>query len=592
MRSGVERRGRLEALWLVIAAGGAALGLRLAQMQILDAASYREAAERNRSQMIYQTAPRGRIYDRHGELLATSAPAFSLVFLPHRGRTGLAALAGELARQLGRDPEEILKTLQEAAREESAVTLADNLPAPVFFRLSELKALYPGVDLILEARRYYPFGRFSSHFLGYMGRMNRREWRALRSQGYRLDSRVGKLGLEKIFEGELRGRDGGLRMEVDAQGRLKRILGTLPWRPGGDLRLTLDARVQAAADEALRATGTGRGAAVAIDPRNGDLLALSSQPDFDPNALLSAAAASARVGALPEFDNAISGTYPPGSTFKPIVGLAALNERRVRPQESFYCPGSFRLGVRTFLCWEHKGHGSVSWLEGLAKSCDVYFYNAGLRAGGALIERYSRAFGLGSRVGLGGFSTERPGNLFGPQARGLAGRGWHRGDTLNLSIGQGELLVTPLQMAVVAASLANRGTVWRPRYTSRVVYADGRPDYVQGPEILGRVQADGSAWDQVQRALELAVSSGTGMGARVPGLSVAGKTGTAQNPFGEDHAWFIAYAARPGEPAAIAVAVLVENGGHGGAVAAPVARRMIEARFGRPGPFPSGGGAG
>ncbi|MFI5350787.1 MAG: penicillin-binding protein 2 [Elusimicrobiota bacterium] len=580
-------RERLEILWVVLAAAGAALGLRLAQLQILDSAEYRVMAERNASQMIYQAAPRGRIYDRKGETLATSQAAYSLIFLPGKGkaRQDLEPLARELGRQLGRDPQDLLETLDEAEREQSAAALAENLPTATFFQLSELKTLYPGVDLITEARRYYPFGRFASHLLGFMGKMNPREWRERKSKGYRADSRIGKMGLEGAFEEELRGRDGGIQMEVDAQGRLKRRLGEIEWQPGSNIHLTIDAAVQKAADEGLRKSLTGRGAAVAIDPRTGEILAMSSQPDFDPNALLSTDPEEVKrtSQALPEFNNAIAGAYPPGSTFKPIVSLAALSEGRIAPSDTFYCPGFFKLGSSVFHCDKHEAHGAVSFLKGLAESCNVYFFNVGLKTGGDRIERYARAFGLGQKTNI-SLRGEKSGHLFGPETRRKSGKGWYDGDTLNLAIGQGELTVTPIQMAVVAAALANRGTVWRPHFTQKIVYVDGRPDFVQRPERLGQVLARDSAWDLVQKAMEVVVSSGTGYPARIPGLVVAGKTGTAQNPHGKDDAWFIAYAARPGEPASIAIAVLVENAGYGAVAAAPVAKKMILASFGMPDP--------
>lgn len=574
---------RLEILWWAIAASCVALFLRLFQLQIVESAEYRLAAERNRSQVIFQTAPRGRIYDRNGVAIATSRPAFSLIFLPSKysAQQDLETLASELGRQLGKDPQDILDSLEQAVHDESVVRLAENLPQSAMFQLSELKTIYPGVDLIIEARRYYPFGRFASHLLGYMGKMNPREWRARKMQGFRADERIGKVGLEGLFEDELRGHDGGIRMEVDAQGRLKRELERVPWEAGSNLHLTIDASVQRAADEGLRATFTGRGAAVAIDPRNGEILAMSSQPDFDPNTLLSVETGDARkrTNEIPEFNNAISGAYPPGSTFKPIVGLAAFDSEKITRNETFTCPGYFVLGDHTFLCWFHSGHQRVSWLRGLAQSCDVYFYNVGLKVGAAAIERFAREFGLGTKTNV-ALRGEKSGHLFGPETRKKTGKNWYDGDTINLSIGQGEMTVTPMQMAVVTAALANRGTVWRPHYTQKIVYSDGRPDFVQQPEKVSEVVAKTEAWDAVQEGMEIVVSSGTGYPARIPGLVVAGKTGTAQNPHGEDHAWFIAYAGKPGEPASIAVAVLVENGGHGGVTAAPVAKNMILARFG------------
>ncbi len=581
-------RERLELVWLAISLIGAVLGLRLAQLQLKDAAEYRRLSDINSSLTIYQNAPRGRIYDREGREIATNQAASSLIFLPRKGQSvrDLEPLAQELGRRLNRDPQELLETLERADRDESAVRLAENLPRGTMFQLRELQTLYPGITLIDEARRYYPYGRFASHLLGFMGKMGPREWRERKAKGYRADSRIGKMGLEGAFEDELRGHDGGKRMEVDAQGRLKGELGSTPSEPGSNIYLTIDTAVQKAADGGLRKTATGRGAAVAIDPRTGEILAMSSLPDFDPNALLSTDPGEVKRSAqgLPEFNNAIAGAYPPGSTFKPIVGLAALNEGRITPSDAFFCPGRFELGSHTFLCWDHKGHKRISWIMGLAQSCDVYFYNLGLKTGGDRIERYARAFGLGAKTNV-ALRGEKAGHLFGPETRSRSkNKSWYDGDTLNLAIGQGELLVTPIQMAVVAAALANRGTVWRPHYTRKIIYADGRPDYVQRPERAAVVAAKDAAWDQVQEGLRVVISSGTGYPARIPGLVVSGKTGTAQNPHGEDHAWFITYAARPGEPASIAVAVLVENGGHGGVTAAPVAKKMILAYFGMPDP--------
>jgi penicillin-binding protein 2 len=579
-----ESTERLGRLWIVISLVGLGLGLRLFQMQIIQGAEYRLAAERNRSQLIHQNAPRGRIYDRGGLPVATNAPAFSLIFLPGKGREheDLHPLAQELSKQLGQDAEELHDKLQQAVREEAAVRLAENLPTQTMFRLSELKTVYPGVDLIVEARRYYPYGRFASHLLGYMGKMSPREWKDRRSKGYRVDARIGKMGLEKLFENELRGQDGGIRMEVDAQGRLKRMLEKLPWEAGSNIHLTLDVATQKAADDGLRASVTGRGAVVAVDPRDGSVLALSSLPDFDPNSLLSPDAAEVQrtIAELPEYNLATAGTYPPGSTFKPLVGLAILNEGKATPEETVFCPGYYDgLGARTFLCWEHKGHKRVDWLQGLAKSCDVYFYTMGRRVGGAAIERYAKLFGLGHKVRL-DLGGEKAGHMFGPEQRKAAGKEWYEGDTLNQAIGQGELLVTPLQMAVVSAAFANRGSVWRPHYIDRIEYADGRPDFVVKAEKLGLVPAKEEAWRQVDAAMQLVVSSGTGIQTKIPGLVIAGKTGTAQNPHGDDHAWFIAYAAKPGEPSSIAVAVLVEHGQHGASAAVPIARRVILAHFG------------
>ena len=575
-------QGRLNFLWILFWLAGTVLGLRLMQLQILENVEYKLQAERNRSQIIYQTAPRGRIYDRSGIPLATNIPAFSLIYMPGKRKENvdLRPLAEELSKELKQDPNDLYEKLQQAQKDEVAARLAENLPQQTMFRLSELKTIYPGVDLIVEARRYYPFGKMASHLIGYMGKIDARNWKDLKNKGYRPDARIGRLGLEGKFESELRGRDGGIRMEVDAQGRLKRVLERIEWQPGSNIHLTIDAPTQKAADEALRTSITGKGAVVAIDPRNGNILALASAPSFDPNALLSSdpAVVKAQIAGLPEFNYAISGTYPPGSTFKPIVSAAGLNEERITPQDSIVCPGYFYLGTKRFFCWEHKGHGVVSFLRGMEQSCDVYFYKMGLKMGSNLIERYAREFGLGATTGI-ALSGEKKGHMFGPEARAAVNRSWYDGDTVNLSIGQGELLVTPIQMASVASTLANRGTIWRPHYAKKIEYNEGRPEYVQKPERAGTVKLKDSVWDLIHHGMALVVTDGTAHQAIIPGLEVRGKTGTAQNPLGKDHSWFIAFANKPGEASEIALAVLVMNGGHSSGVAPPIAHKVITAYY-------------
>jgi penicillin-binding protein 2 len=569
-------------VWHICAAAGILLAVRLAQLQIIEGGRYRLAAEKNSTQMIYQTAPRGRIYDRNGVALATNEPAFSLIYLPSKlgQKAELGPLARELATQLHEDPQSLLERLEEAVSEQAAVRLAENLPPKTMFRLSELQTLYPGIELIVEARRSYPFGSFASHLIGYMGKMDKRSWLSFKSHGYRIDSRIGRIGLEGRFESELRGQDGGIRMEVDAQGRIKRALEKMPWQPGSNVRLSIDYDIQKASDDALRRSVTGRGAIVVIDPKDGSILALSSAPDFDPNVLLAydPSLPKRRALELPEFNRAISGTYAPGSTFKPIVSLAGLNEGKLNPRDTIFCPGYFELGKNRFACWLKNGHKKTDFLQGFSQSCDVYFYKAGLKIGASTIERYARMFGLGQKTHV-ALLGEKAGNLFGPQSRAENGRSWYDGDTVNLSIGQGELLVTPMQMAVVAATLANRGTIWRPHYIDRIEFADGRPEYKQKSEKVGSVAIQDSVWDLLDQAMVLVVTSGTAHQAAVPGISVRGKTGTAENPSGEDHAWFIAYAGRPGEAPTIALAVLVENGGHGSSAAVPLAHDVIAAAF-------------
>jgi len=593
MRQRGVRYERLNMLLIAFYGGAALFGARLLHMQVIRNVYYSRAAESNRTQIIHQAAPRGRIYDRNGRVIATSRPTFSLIYLPgaEKAPEYLERLAGSLAKELHRKKEDLLSLLQQAQRLESAIHLAENLPLKPMFRLSELKTVFPGVDLVVEARRYYPEGAHGGHLLGYMGKMDKRSWRKLRSRGYRIDSWIGRSGLEKRFENVLRGIDGETRMEVNAQGSLKRKIGEVPWRQGSNLTLALDSRIQKAVEEALRVSPSKTGAAVVLDPRSGAVLAMASIPDFDPNLFLLPDWDEAKdaLKDFPEFNRAISGTYAPGSTFKIIVGAAMLEEGKVAPSDTVFCPGRFRLGRRTFRCWEKKGHRRVDWIAGLTHSCDVYFYKSGLRASGALIEDYSRRFHLGKKTGV-ILRGENAGNLFGPQARRERKRSWYEGDTVNLSIGQGELLATPVQMAVVIAAVANQGTLWRPHFTERIESSDGRVLYEQKPQELGRVELKPATWELIHQALVSVIKNGTGRRVNIPGLVVAGKTGTSQNPRGEDHAWFVAYAGREGEEPEIAVSVLVEHGGHGSSAAGPVARKALEAAFeiasGRPAPRP------
>lgn len=581
MPSGAVFQERLRILWVVLYCGVAALGIRLVQVQVLRNVYYTKVAERNRTQVIYQTAPRGRIYDRNGDVIATNRPTFSLIYLPSKkeGGLNLQGLAADLSEEINRGREALAETLNDAVREQAAIHLAENLPLKAMFKLSEIKTIYPGVDLIVESQRHYPRGAFASHLLGYLGKLDRPAWLSLRGNGYRLDSRVGRTGIEKLFERELRGVDGEIRMEVDAQGHIKRFLDQIPGKAGGNISLNLDARLQAAAEDALRASPSGRGAAVVMDPRNGEVLAFASVPDYDPNQFLQTDKDGVRVPLekVPEFNLAISGTYPPGSTFKIVTSAALLNENKMSPQEKFHCSGSYKVGNRVFRCWEKKGHGYQDWLDAITHSCDVYFYHAGLRIGGETLERYERMFGLGEETHI-ALTGEKRGNRFGPQARASRGKSWYDGDSANLAIGQGELLVTPIQMAVLISAVANRGTLWRPQFTRRIEYAEGGV-YEQKPEALGQITLKDRTWDLLQQGLLRVVEAGTGVGVRVPGVSVAGKTGTAENPHGDDHAWFVAFAGKPGEAPSLALSVLVQHGGHGSSAAGPVARKIIETAF-------------
>ncbi|MBU2575210.1 MAG: penicillin-binding protein 2 [Elusimicrobia bacterium] len=574
-------RDRLDILWLCVAAVGLVFFLRLVNLQILMHTYYRNIAEKNRTQILPQSAPRGRIYTRDSAAVAANKPSFSLIYFPGRLRSvdTMDKIAASLARRLSVPFEELRASLYKAVKKEAPMRLAENLSLKAMFSLSELKTLYEGIDIIVEARRYYPFGNYLSHLTGYISKMDAKEWAIYgKNKNYSMDSRVGKTGLEKKYEKNLKGKDGGIYLEVDARGKLNRILESRKWAPGADIYLTVDSKIQAAAEAGLKKSSTSRGAVVAIDPRSGAVLAIASMPDYDPNRFVSYSDEKTEddFKELPEFNVAIQGTYPPGSIFKIVSAVAAFESGRLDPAEAFFCPGYYDAGSRVFKCWEKKGHGRMDFMQGLTHSCDVYFYNLGLKTGALNIEKYSRAFRLGMPTGI-PLPDEKSGNVFGPSKRAARKSYWFIGDTLNLSIGQGELLVTPIQMAQMAAAVANGGVFWRPYYVERVVNSEGKDVFKGKPELLSKVVLKDSTWALIRDGLKQVVLEGTGRAAKINGVEVFGKTGTAQNPHGKDHAWFVAFARLPGEDSEIAVAVLVEYGEHGASSAAPIARDVIKA---------------
>ncbi|NLO91625.1 MAG: penicillin-binding protein 2 [Elusimicrobia bacterium] len=581
---------RLAHIWALAYIGGAIIAMRLVDIQILRHDYYRNAAERNRTQVIYQTAPRGRVITADSVVVAASQPSFNLIYLPG-GRNEPAymkRLTDDFSSKLGVPPLELRKKLQAGFERGRPVKLAENLSSKTMFSLAEMKTIYPGVDIVSEAKRSYPQGPFASHLMGYMGRLSQRDKQMLLDEGkdYRMDSRVGKSGIEKVFERQLKGRDGGLFLEIDAQGRLQGVLQSEPWESGSDIHLTLDYKVQKAAEDGLRNSLTQKGAVVAINPLNGDLLALASLPDFDPNIFVTYSDSETDKEALrsvPEYNLATQGMYAPGSIFKIIVGAALLESGKMDPQEKVFCPGYYKAAGRVFKCWEKKGHGHVDFMEAMTHSCDVYFYTMGLRVGPAAIEKFERGFRLGMTSEL-LISGEKSGHVFGPQGRTKARSYWFQGDTLNLSIGQGELLVTPIQMAQMMSAVANKGNFWRPNYIEKIV---GPEPFRKKTELLSTVNLNPETWHLLWSSLKSVVDEGTGQPAKIKGLEVYGKTGTAQNSQGDENAWFVAFAREPGKAPKIAVAVLVQHGLHGSSAAAPIARQVIEAAYGLSQPKPA-----
>ncbi len=591
---GAARRERLMA-WAVTAVFSLIL-LRLFTMQVLQGGRYRELSEENRIRVEVLTAPRGEIRDRKGRLLADSVPSFTVTLDPFdRAYQDDPALLDStvvrLAALLGENPDDFReKVKRERRRSFTPIRLKRNVPMGSVAFVSEHAATLPGVDVESEPLRRYPLGPMGSHLLGYVGEVSDKELEDPAYANYLRGDLVGRMGIERQYEAWLRGVDGKRFVEVNALGRKAELLGdkrpVLP-RRGADLTLTIDLDLQRAAEEAFEPGA--RGAVVAIDPRTGEVLALASRPNYDPNEFSTGISLKrwkelSEGGNYPLFNRAVQAAYPPGSTLKPFVALCGLATRVIDAGTTFRetCDGAFQFGSRAFRCWNPRGHGTLAMRAAIAQSCDVYFYQLGIRLGLDRLAEFMKGIGLAERSGI-DLPQERRG-LF-PDGAWYdkhygAGR-WSRGLVLNLSIGQGEASVTPVKLAQITAMIANGGTLWRPhlvRGASRdgaaVAIAPARAD-----SVTRHVVFEPSMLRRVQEAMEAVVydQHGTGALSRVEGVRVAGKTGTAQNPHGEDHALYICYA--PADAPEIALAVLAENAGHGGSEAAPIAQKVLQAYF-------------
>jgi penicillin-binding protein 2 len=590
---GAARRERV-LRWAVVAIFGFLL-LRLFTMQVLQGTRYRELSEENRIRVEVLTAPRGEIRDRKGRLLADNVPSFTVTLDPFEDvfkdrPATLDSIIVRLGAILEEDPSVLReKVKRERRRSFVPIRLKRNVDMKSVAYVSEHAAALPGVDVEAEPLRRYPWGPMGSHLLGYVGEVSDKELDDPRYSEYLRGDLVGRMGIERQYESTLRGVDGKRFVEVNALGRKAELLGDkrpiLPQR-GTDLTLTIDLDLQRAAEEAFEPGA--RGAVVAIDPRNGDVLALASRPNYDPNEFSTGISFKrwrelSEGGNYPLFNRAIQAAYPPGSTLKPFVVLCGLGTHAIEPGTTFRetCDGGFQFGSRRFKCWNPNGHGTVAMRGAVAQSCDVYFYQLGVRLGLARLAEFMSQFDLSNRSGI-DLPQERKG-LF-PNAawydkRYGAGK-WSRGLVLNLAIGQGETSVTPIKLAQITAMIANGGMLWRPRLVREAVAAGAKaPPPARPDSISRRLAFDERQMQRVRESMEAVIydQGGTGGMAKVEGVRVAGKTGTAQNPHGEDHALFICYA--PADAPEIAIAVLVENAGHGGSEAAPVAQKVLNAYF-------------
>lgn len=587
-------RQRLSGTLICVLAFFLILLARLYYLQVVKGAEFRRLSENNCVRLQSIPPPRGLIFDRNGVLVVDNRPSFNVsIVLEHAKNPKRAVL--KLAEFLKVAPDTLLAKLDEARGWPSfkPIVLRRDLSRDAVAVIEAHKLDLPGIVITVEPMRHYVEGEAVSHLIGYLSEISEEELKSGHFPDNRIGDFIGKFGVEKAYESYFHGKRGRRQVQVNALGQVTSILKTVEAVPGKNIYLTLDIELQRKTEEIL----AGKvGAAVAMDSFNGHILAMASSPRFDPNAFVEGMTHEAwNKLATNEFrpmeNKAIQGQYPPGSTYKILTAIAGLEERVVTENTRYYCPGHYRYGNRTYRCWKRGGHGFVNVIDALAQSCDVFFFQVGEKLGVDRLARYAGACGLGGPMGI-NLDKEAPGLVPTSQWKlKQIGVPWRGGETLSVAIGQGFNLVTPIQMVSLVAAVANGGTLHKPLVVKQIEDVDGSLVKVGMQEPSGRLPASDKTLQLMRRGLVDAVNkrSGTGWIARVPGVHVAGKTGTAQvirmehdqkkksleaTPYRfRDHAWFVAFA--PAEQPEIAVAVLIEHGGHGARVAAPIAREMI-----------------
>ncbi len=577
----------------------AVLVSRLWYLQIQQGDKYRHLADSNRVRYVEVVPPRGNIFDSRGRAIVTNRPSFNVVL--SRENSGLNdELLKKMAAILGEDVSVLLARIRKMAGTPGhiPIRLAEDIDWDKVAFIENNRLELPGIGIEVVPRRIYHYGNLASHIIGYLGEINERELKASAAGVYRGGDLVGKMGLERLLEKDLRGEKGREYMEVNALGFEQKYLKGIEPLPGDDLKLTINMDLQRVAEDAMAAQDKA-GAVVAVEVNSGRLLVAASAPALKLDEFVGGISYKAWQAMLdnsrhPLVNKVVQGQYPPGSTYKLVTALAGLAEGVITPDTVFYCPGYYRLGNRTFHCWKHAGHGAVNLVRALAQSCDVYFYHVGQLLGVDRLAVYAEKLGFGRKTGV-EMQGETPGLV--PTAAWKMRRykkPWQEGETLTVAIGQGFDLVTPLQLCMMTATIANGGTLYKPGLIESIRDPSGRLLEQFEPQVSGRLSGQSANLKMIREGMVEAVNSrhGTGRAARLPGITVAGKTGTAQVvrlrqfrhmkeedvPYKyRDHAWFTCFA--PAENPEIAVTVLVEHGMHGGSAAAPVARAVLQAYF-------------
>jgi len=549
------------------------LFIRLWQIQVLDFKPYYRIAQVNAAQSMPLVAPRGIIYDRNGKVLVANKAVFS-VYILQTQMNDKEKVIQNLSSILSMSKEEITKKLKEKrSRQFDPILIKQNIPKEIVGKIEEKKNLLSGVVINIRPVRVYPNNSVAAHVLGYISEVTSDDLENNSGLNLRPGDLIGKTGIEKMYDAYLRGTNGGERISISTYGRAGESRGVQDPIPGKNITLSIDLELQKVVEEAL---GGNAGAVVVLDVVSGEVLAMSSHPNYDPNIFSQPISSQvwARVYRLnhPFLNRAIS-VYPPGSTFKVVSISAALEKSLYKAGDMFYCPGFFQLGRRIARCWKASGHGNLSLAEGLVQSCDVVFYNVGLKAGPDIIADLAKRYGLGELTGI-DLPSEASGIV--PSSdwkKTVYKESWYPGDSLNYAIGQGFLMVTPLQIANLYAVLANGNDRFEPHIALNIRDRDGLELFTYSPKIIGQVPVSRKNLGIIKNALHDVVARGTGRAAKIPSFEAAGKTGTAENPRKAAHAWFVCYA--PYDDPKIVVSSFVEHGLHGDQVTARIANKIL-----------------
>ena len=604
---------RIAALMAMIVLVLITAALRLYYLQVIKHHELAELADRNRIRIQRLPALRGLVFDRRHRALVDTRPSFDAVIVPE-DTPNVDATIARLEKLLGGQnnfSKKIEDADDEGRPEYEPVMVDEHLDWSQVVALETHQMELPGVSLQVTPRRHYLYDSLAAHLLGYVGEVTVKDLNHL--PDYRMGDDIGKFGLERSWEGTLRGDSGGQEIEVDSIGRRLRLLREIPERPGNSVVMTIDLDLQRVAEDAI---GERAGALVAIDPNTGYILAMASHPAFNPNIFAGGIAGSAWHELItdpshPLENRATQGIYPPGSTFKVVDSIAGLMDRTLTPGTSYYCSGGIWFGNREYRCWRKQGHGNIAFHRAIVESCDVFFYDVGQRLGVDRIAAWAHALGLGKKTGI-DLENEKAGTI--PSSQWKERRfheRWYPAETLSVAIGQGYVAVTPIQLAVLAAEVANGGTLYKPQFVRQIDALDGSVVKTFPPIVANQTHIDPQALEELRSAMGDVVNApnGTGHAARIDGIVVAGKTGTAQvvkeaqgartketalpNRY-RDHGWFMAFA--PLDHPKIAIACIIEHSGHGGSSAAPVVKAVMQRYFelnppqGAPLPAPAAAG--